>query len=461
VCVPAASSDAIGGIDPTSFTDVSMSTLVPGATFTVDAIGVDPLTDDVVVAGAVDSTFDFGPDQVATGAFVVKLEGVTGGFLWAAAFPTFSHDRFRTAVLPGGEVFFAGTAFDPTTVGSAVFAPPAAGALVVGKLDAGGDPLWARAIPDTHPSAALVPAGIAASGGDLVVAGTGSADFGCLDGDTAAGAFAARLSGADGGCAWSRGFATRTLSDVEVREDGDVAVAGVCTPTGAFFDPGGGTTCASGVYVATLGGTDGVTVWARTSSGSGTVAAVRDLAVAPDGRTTVLGDARGAVKLPQMQELDFGAADKSFAWSLGPTGLLDGFFWPVEAPYAADPHALAFRRGAYDRASRLWIAGTYRGQPALVGTRFSPCRTTEAPPCEAAAFLARIDGTALAAPSVGSFLSIRAGPDPDGAAYVDDLVLAATTGSVAAALRFTGTATVDGASWASAGGDLAVLRAVP
>jgi hypothetical protein len=450
-------------VEPTSFTSVAWDTLhgVSGGTFTVDAVGVDPVSDDVVVAGAVDAPFDFGPDAVAPGAFVLKLDGVLGTAVWAASFPTFSHDRFRTAALPGGDVFFAGTAFDPTTVGSALFTPPAAGALVFGRLGVAGTPLWARAVADTHPSASIVPVAVAARGSDLLIAGTGSGDFGCPSGDTAAGAFAARLSGADGSCGWSRGLATRTLSDLEVRDDGDLAVAGVCTPTGAYFDPGGGTTCASGLFVATLSGANGSTLWARTSSGTGTVAAVRDLAVAPDGRTTLLGDARGVVKLPQVQELDFGAADGSFAWSLGPTGALAGFFRPVEEPYGADPHALAFRRGAYDRSSRLWIAGTYRGQPALVGTRFSACRPTGTPPCDSAAFLARLDGAALAPPSVGSFLPIRAGPDPEGAAYVDDLVLSATTGSVAGALRFTGTATVDGGSWASAGGDLGVLRIVP
>jgi hypothetical protein len=460
VCVPATTPAGIAGVEPASFTDVlfSPSAGAPGATFDVDAVGADPVSGDVVVAGAVDSAFDFSPSLVGTGAFVLRLAGADGAALWATSFPTIGHGRLAVAVLPGGDVFFAGTAFEPTFIVTA-HVPPERGTLFVGVLDrTTGDPAWRRAVDATHATEDLVPAALSVSGGDVVVAGAGSADFG--RGDTGEAAFAAKLSAADGSCAWSQGFATRTLADVEVREDGDVALAGVCAPTGAFFEPDPGTTCASGLFVATLSGADGSPLWARTSAGTGTVTAVRDLAVAPDGRTTLLGDARGLVKLPSLQELDFGAADKSFAWSLGPTGGFAGFFWPVEAPYGAEPHAAAFWRGAYDRSSRLWIAGTYRGQPALVGTLFSACR---APACGAAAFLARVEGDGLVDPlRVSSFLPLRAGPDADGAAFVDDLVLFATTGTVAHALRFTGDVAVGSAgSWASAGGDLGVLRVVP
>jgi hypothetical protein len=461
VCVPPSSPGGIGGTEPTSFTSVLWSEPagVPGTTFAVDAIGADAASGDVVVAGAVDAPFDFAPSFVETGGFVLR-RAPDGAPRWASSLPTFGHGRLAVAVLPGGDVFFAGTAFEPTFLVTA-HVPPAGGTLFVGVLAAAtGDPVWRRALDATHATEAVVPVAVSVHGGDVVVAGTGSADLGC--GDTGAGAFAAKLSGADGRCEWSRGLATRTLSDAELRDDGDVAVAGVCTPTGAFFEPEPGTTCAEGLFVATLSGTDGATIWAATASGAGAVTAVRDVAVAPDGRTTVLGDARGAVTFGGVTA-DFGDVVGSFAASYGPTGGAGGVLRPAEAPYAADPHAAAFWRGAYDRASRLWIAGTYRGQPVLAGTRFSACRAAGSPACEEAAFLARLDGDGVAVPwRVGSFLPLRAAPDAEGAAFLDDLVVFATTGSVAHALRFTGDVAVGAASsWASAGGDLGVLRVVP
>jgi hypothetical protein len=462
VCVPPASGGVIEGTEPTSFTSVLWSEPAgaSGTTFAVDAIGADAVSGDVVVAGAVDSQFDFGPSLVTTGAFVLRRAAADGAALWATSFPTFGHGRLAAAVLPGGDVFFAGTAFDPTVIITA-HVPPPHGTLFVGVLDAAsGTPLWRRAFDATHPTEHVVPVGVSASGGDVVLAGTGSADLGC--GDTGAGAFAAKLSAADGSCQWSRGLATRTISDAEARDDGDVAVAGVCTPTGAFFEPEPGTTCAKGLFVATLSGADGSPIWAVTTAGTGSVAAVRDLAVAPDGRTAVIGDARGVVSFAGLAA-DFGGADGSFVASFGPAGAANGLLRPSEAPYAADPHAAAFWRGAYDRSSRLWIAGTYRGQPALAGTKFSACRPAGAPACEAGAFLARLDGNGAAETlRVGSFLPLRAAPGADGAAFVDDLVLFATTGTVAHALGFAGDLAVGGAApYPSAGGDLGALRVVP
>ena len=56
---------------------------------------------------------------------------------------------------------------------------------------------------------------------------------------------------------------------------------------------------------------------------------------------------------------------------------------------------------------------------------------------------------------------MRGAAAPDGGAYADDLVLFATTGTVAHALRFTGQASVGGTSWTSVAGDLGVVRIVP
>ena len=462
VCVP--SKTTLGGVDPTSFTSVTWGRLLgaSNATFAVDSVGAD-LAGNVVVSGAVDAAFDFAPSAVGTGAFVVKRAAADGAACWAVSFPTFSHGELESALLPrgtvfatavrqDGDVFFAGTAFDPTAIGSALFSPPARGALVFGRLDATGTPLWARSVDDTHLTSPLVPAAVTVNGtGDLLVAGAGSGDFGCAGGDTAGETFAAALSGTDGSCLWSRGFGTRTISDIEPSGATSVVVAGVCTPAGAPFDPGGATTCTKGLFVAVLAAGSGATASLRTTTGAGTVSAVHDLAIAPDGRTTVVGNASGVVNFGG-GGIDFGT-EASFAVTFDASGVTT-LVRPVEAPYAADPDALAFSRCAYDLKGRLWIAGRYVGQPTLGGIRFSACR---APGCPAAAFLARLEASG----SVSSFLPIRAAPDADGAAYVDDLALFATTGTVAYALRFMGVAPVGGTTWRSAAEDLGVLRVVP
>jgi hypothetical protein len=452
--IPGADPDAVVTAPAWSALDAAT-----GARFRVDSAGAD-LAGNVYVAGTVSGVF--APWGVGTGAFVARRAASGGALDWAVGFPTFSHGRLATAALPGGGVFFAATAFDPTTVGALSYTPPARGALVLGLLDPAGEPVWARAVPNTHPSAPLAPSAVAVTGtGDLLVAGTGSGDFGRGDtgGAAANPAFVAKLSGGDGSCLWSRGLGTRTLSDVEARDDGQVAIAGLCTPAGASFDPGGGTTCARGLFLAVLHGGDGSTDWARTSSGAGAVTAVRDLAIAPDRRATVVGDARGVVSFGG-GAVDFGATDGSFAASLDASGAATGtVLRPVEAPYA---DALVLSRAAYDRAGRLWLAGRYVGEPALGGIRLSPCR---APGCGAAAFLARIDPAA--APELTSLVPILAAPVALGgapepaAAWVDDLALFATTGTVAHALHFTGTGAAPGPGWPGADGGLGVLRVLP
>jgi hypothetical protein len=443
-----------GGQDPSSFTPVTWSALQgsPGTTFRVDAIGADGGTGDVVVAGSIEGTFS--PWGISTGAFAAKLAGGTGAFGWSIPFPTFSHDRFRVAVLPGGDVLFAATIFDPTTIPSFSFTPPPEGALVVGRLPAGGGAaLWARAVGSASASSTLVPVALSAWGTDLLVAGTGAGDFGCVSGGTGGATFAVALSGVDGACLWSRGFTTRSIADIEPRDSGDAAIAGVCAPTGASFDPGTGATCAKGLYVAALSGANGGTSWARFASGSGDVTAVRDVAVTPDGSVTVVGDATGALSFGGTT-VDFGTASGSFAARFGPGGAPSSVVRPIEAPYASLPDAASFVRCAADRLGKVWIAGRYQGQPTLGGVRFTACRP---PSCASASFLARLETDGR----VSSFLPLRAAPLPDGSGFTDDLVLFATTGTLAHALRFTGSTSVGGTAWQSQAGDLGVLRIVP
>jgi hypothetical protein len=454
VCVrlpPVVGNGSGGGVDPTTFTPVLWSTLASavGATFSVNALGADAATGDLYVAGAVGGAFD--PWTLATGGFAARLDGGAGALAWAIPFPSFSHGALRTAVATGGDLLFAGTAFDPTSIGTWAFTPPVAGSLVVGRLDALGNPLWVRAI-DASGTTPLVPVALAARGDELVLAGTGAGDFG--QGDTASASFVAALSGADGSCLWSRGLSTRTVSDLVARDSGEVALAGLCTPVGASFDMGGGVICTKGLFLTVLSADGSTTVWARTSSGAGTVTAVRSVAVSPDGSATVIGDAKGVVGFGGGAAVDFGSAEGSFAAIFGPAGAPGLVVRPVEAPYAPLPDAASFVRGAYDRNGKLWLAGRYYGQPTLGGLRFSPCRD---PSCATASFLARLEPNG----SVSSFLPIRAAGATDGAAWVDDLVLFATTGAVGHALQLTGAATVGGTAWPTGADGLGVLKLLP
>jgi hypothetical protein len=454
VCLATATDEDPAFVETTTFTPVAWDARHATSTAsTVESVGAD-LQGAVIVAGVVSGPHAFDPGAIETGAFVLRHDAA-GAATAVRGFPTFSHRRFRTAVLPDGAVFFAGTAFDPTFVVTLLPGSPG-GALVVGELDASLVPSWGRSIEPADPTSPLVPVAVAASGaGDLLVAGTGSADFGCGSGDTAGETFVAALSGLDGTCLWSRGLATRTLSDVEPRDDGDVVVAGMCPPPGALLDPGASASCTEGLFVARLSGADGSTVWAKTTSGAGRVASAADLALAPDGRATVVGSANGLVDFGA-GAVDFGAYTGSFAATFGSSGTFAGLARPVEAPYGADPDALALDRCAYDRTGRLWVAGRYVGQPTLAGLRLNACRP---PDCGAAAFLARLDVGAT--PAVTSFLPLRARPDAGGAAYTDDLVLFATTGTVGLALRFTGEAAPPAPPWTSASGDIGLLRIVP
>jgi hypothetical protein len=434
-----------GGVDPASFTPVSWSTVVgqAGATYHVDAIGADPTQGDVVVGGALDGAY----------AFAASFAGTTGAALWNVQFPTFSHGSFSTTVFPNGDVLFAATAHDPTTIGTLAVTPALAGSLVYGRLDGSGQPIWLKEVNSVNASSTLVPVNISALGNDFVVVGTGAGDF--SEGDplstcstTVGAAFAAAFSELDGSCQWSRGIEANSIAGAVPRDAGDVAVAGVCP----FFDPSLGTTCTSGLWVTALSGATGATEWAVT--GSGSVSAVRDIGATPDGTVTVLGDATGKVNFGG-PAVDFGSYTGSFAARFGPSGAPGAVVRPVEAPYAPQFDAASFLKCAGDRNGKLWIAGRYQGQPTLGGIRFPACRP---PSCESASYLARLEPSG----QVTSFLPLLVTPLPDGSAYEDDLVLFATTGTLAHAFSFTGTIS-DGVPRSTSAGaaDLGVLRIVP
>jgi hypothetical protein len=424
-----------------------------GATFRPDSISADPsgVASDVIVAGALEGTFS--PWLLSTGAFVARFDGASGAPTWWFPLPTFSHGELRAALRPDGLVFVAATARTATSIGSIPVAAPPQGALAAALVDPTlDDAVWVVTVASSSASATLVPVAAAILGSDLVIAGTGAGDFGC--GPTGGKTFVAALSGADHHCLWSRGFSTQSISDVEPRDSGDVVVGGVCAPAAGTFDPqGGATPCTSGLWVAALQATTAApTIWART--GSGTVSAVNDLAVAPDGSVTAIGEARGKVGFGGAL-VDFGTYDSPFAARFAADGTPGAVVRPIQAPYAPLPDAVSFDRCAGDRLGKLWIAGRYQGQPTLGGALFPECRP---PACAIATYLARLEGDG----TVSSFLPLRIAPLGDGSAFVEDLVLTATAGTLSHALGLTGSTSVGGSAWSSAGpADLGVLRIVP
>jgi hypothetical protein len=454
VCVrlpPALGNGSGGGTDPTTFQAVYWSTLQTGAaaSFAPSSVGADPTSGDVVVAGALAGAYD--PWSLGTGGLVARLSAGAGARSAGRGFPDLG--AVHAAPAPGGGVLFAGRAEVPTTIGA--YEIPTAGSLVVGALDVAGDPVWIHTVDPTAAGIDLAPVAVAARGADVVVAGTGAGDLGCASGDTGGATFAARLSGADGTCVWSVGFANRTVSDVEALASGGVAVAGLCTAATASFDPGSGTTCARGLYVAVLGGDSGAPSWAATSGGSGTVTAVRDVAIAPGGAVAVVGDAAGPFSVAGGAATDLGTPGGSFVQLFTAAGAAGPLIRPIEAPSAPLPDLAAFDRAGFDGSGRLWVAGRYYGQPTLAGVRFTRCRDA----CALAAFLARIDAP-LATPATGAFLPVRVAA-AGGAAWVDDLVLGATSGTVSWALRFSGDATVGTSRWSTAAAGLGIVRIVP
>ncbi|MBI4956663.1 MAG: hypothetical protein HY908_31890 [Myxococcales bacterium] len=108
----------------------------------------------VIVAGTFQGTIDLGgapQTSVGTDLFVIKLDPL-GGLLWWRAYASVAGDQGvdGMAIGTGDAIYLAGDFTGSLALGGALPALPSAGGsdVYVAKLDASGNPLWAKAFGD-------------------------------------------------------------------------------------------------------------------------------------------------------------------------------------------------------------------------------------------------------------------------------------------------------------------------
>ncbi len=150
-----------------------------------------------------DSTVLSTGSDLVTGAYVSKLDGLTGKVIWAKSFPVDNAD----AVATDGDAYYVYGRFTGTVqLGPSVLNSLGGVDLYVMKLDARGEVQWAQSLGGT---ANDVPGAIAAGNGIVAVVGT---DTGITIGTTtyppvaSAKGFIAAIDPSSGSFKWSRSF---------------------------------------------------------------------------------------------------------------------------------------------------------------------------------------------------------------------------------------------------------------
>jgi hypothetical protein len=126
----------------------------------------------VIAAGTVEGHVDFGggitTPNGAGDAFVLALDGA-GNYAWARRFAgTGEDDAFDVAIDGDGNILVVGGFAETLTIGSDTLSSPGRTSGFVAKLDSGGNPLWAQAIPATQLALGLAVA-VDAAGNSVVV----------------------------------------------------------------------------------------------------------------------------------------------------------------------------------------------------------------------------------------------------------------------------------------------------
>jgi hypothetical protein len=310
-CLPpdAYRGDATGGGDAGATPDASYDGCAPqlfatedaGTTFSLEetfgdtapqaatGIATDP-AGNTYLAGNFETGATFGSGFVLDGgsakqwSFVIKLDA-GGNVLWARRFGGDTSDTQTVSVTADlGGVTFAGTfGCSPGTSGCAAgFDPPGPAAVMsagghdvfVAKLDAAGNPRWARAFGDASDQQTATAIASVPSGGVVVVGNyVGTLDFGTTslkseydDAAPVRSAFAARLGPDDGLTVWARDIGVGAmdadaLHRVALDGAGDAFLTGPCTGS-AIFDASAGTEACSGIYALKLD-PEGQPVWHR------------------------------------------------------------------------------------------------------------------------------------------------------------------------------------------------------
>jgi hypothetical protein len=222
-----------------------------GAAITVDAAG------DVLIAGSFAGSVDFGGGPLmSTGgstAFVAKLDGSSGSFLWAKGYGTGA--ALGVAVAPSGDVLVTGDFSGSADFGDGqpIASTGKKDAFIV-ALSAGGGYKWSKHFGSPGTSAGATGVAVDAAG-HVVVTGSfaGSVDFGSGQPVTSTGpqdVFLTKLD-ASGGYVWSEHFGASNdqgplANAVAVDTSGDVLLTGSFAES---VDFGGGP-------LASIGATD-------------------------------------------------------------------------------------------------------------------------------------------------------------------------------------------------------------
>ena len=269
--------------------------------------GVSVATDsegNVLIAGRFTGTVSWGQETLESAGsydlFVAKLDP-DGNFLWSRRFGDGYEQRSSgVAVDAMGNVFLLGEFAGTLDFGGELQLESAGDYdIFVAKLDADGNPIWAKRFGDAGPQAAR---SLAVDGaGSVVIAGelTGTVDFG--DGPRTASegvaVFAAKLDAA-GSPVWSKVFGesgSSSLKKIAVDGAGNVLLAGEFT---GGIDFGSGvleSEDAEDVFVVKLD-VDGRARWSQRFGGPGSQRA-SGVAVDVEGHALVTGTFRGSVDL--------------------------------------------------------------------------------------------------------------------------------------------------------------------
>jgi hypothetical protein len=279
-------------------------------------------------------TVDGGPVDAPeqAGYALVKLDP-SGALAYARAIAETStqSERLPVALDAAGNTVFAGGSRGEVDVGGGVtVGKPDESAALVAKLDAHGDTIWARAFPNTWTGARVTSLALDAAGNIFLagVMGGGTVDFGW--GPQEGELYLAKLD-ADGEPLWAKAYTggsleTRTLA---VRPTGEVLLAGALYDGGGIDFGGGMLTSAGGfdIFLVELDG-DGQHVRSR-RFGDASLQRAYAMALGPGGEIALGGSVQGTLDFggtPIVRPEAFGGfvavldAQMEHRWSKGLSG---------------------------------------------------------------------------------------------------------------------------------------------
>lgn len=286
------------------------------------------------------------PKGSATGgAFVAKLDGTTGGRIWAIEFGVVNASEFQqpdavAVSTDGTKLAVSGQFYGTANFGGANIPHAGAGdAFVAVYATADGSPLWSRGFGGTWIDEAF---GVAFDGNDgVVIVGNyggpasfgGAQPLGTNDSNLPSDVFVARYAANNGAYVWANGYGSPGsdyANKVRVT-GGSIFVVGKFSPTpgtGASF--GGGQLMSAGLndgFIAKYDSATGSYIWSKSVGGASDDRAL-DLAVTDQVWITV--EFSGTTQLGSANYTSAGISDIAYSslslatGTIGPSGALGG-----------------------------------------------------------------------------------------------------------------------------------------